>query len=494
MSRPISQLSTSLLHAAPVAPASRNGVKSQARKLKAPRSVAANQARSFSCSRTISASSSSQPVVSRAPIPAEIVRSRSAVTEDIEGGEATTEDADADAAAPIDDYVPPPLSAQQLSLLYAYTAPPPLSALSAFAARISSNEYPDLADHLPLIEQCLIHESFWSGVDALPPTAHQRTYTNFHDAILPDSPSTTPIHASNATLAQVGNSLLGTLTTELLLSSFPNLPTRVTKAALTLYAGPKSLAQVAKSWGVGPSRLEKALVGREDEGKVSRKERAYGHLVGGRGGARKIGDEVGAKEGAAGAGLVRWNRKPVEPTKDAVLFEDALASVSRAVIGAVYQIHGFAAAKSFVHAHFLSRLLPTSSTSLPSQTASASILPLLKFQNPTRILSLQLQSASLPRLTHKLLKESGRLSAHPTFIIGAYSGNVKLGEGFGSSLKMAEWRASEDALRRSYLGGGRLDVDGKGFPSQQWADGEFEGWNGGVSKWAEGYSIPGINL
>lgn len=151
---------------------------------------------------------------------------------------------------------------------------------------------------------------------------------------------------------------------------------------------------------------------------------------------------------------------------------------------------GFAAAKSFVHAHFLSRLLPTSSTSLPSQTASASILPLLKFQNPTRILSLQLQSASLPRLTHKLLKESGRLSAHPTFIIGAYSGNVKLGEGFGSSLKMAEWRASEDALRRSYLGGGRLDVDGKGFPSQQWADGEFEGWNGGVSKWAEGKSFP----
>jgi large subunit ribosomal protein L44 len=155
----------------------------------------------------------------------------------------------------------------------------------------------------------LIHESFWSGIDSLPPAAHERTYTNFHDSILPDSPSTTPVHASNATLAQIGNSVLGTLTTELLLSSFPNLPTRVVKAALTLYAGPKSLAQVAKSWGVGPSRLEKALVGREDEGKVSRKERAYGHLVGGRGGARKVGDEVGAKEGAAGSGLVRWNRK-----------------------------------------------------------------------------------------------------------------------------------------------------------------------------------------
>lgn len=150
---------------------------------------------------------------------------------------------------------------------------------------------------------------------------------------------------------------------------------------------------------------------------------------------------------------------------------------------------GFAAARSFVHQHFLSRLVPSISTNLPSQTASSSILPLLKFQNPTRILSLQLQSASLPPLQHKLLKESGRLSAHPTFIIGAFSGSVKLGEGFGSSLRMAEWRASEDALRRSFLGGGRLDVNGKGFPSEVWADGKFEGWNGGVSKWVEGESL-----
>ncbi|GAA6015850.1 hypothetical protein JCM11491_007208 [Sporobolomyces phaffii] len=452
MSRPISQLSTSLLHSGPTASASRNGLKSQGRKFRATRQAIVNQA-----------------------------------SEAVEG-DAVAEDVDAAESAPIDDYVPPPLSSQQLSLLYAYTAPPPLSALAAFAARISSPEFPDLANNLPLVEQCLIHESFWSGIDSLPTTSHQRTYTNFHDSILSDSPSTTPVHASNATLAQIGNSLLGTLTTELLLSSFPNLPTRVTKAALTLYAGPKSLAQVAKSWGVGPSRLEKALVGREDEGKVSRKDRAYGHLVGGRGGARKIGDEVGAREGAAGSGLVRWNRKPVEPTKDAVLFEDALASVSRAMIGAVYQLHGFAAAKSFVHSHFLARLVPSSSTALPSSTASASILPLLKFQNPTRILSLQLQSASLPPLTHKLLKESGRLTAHPTFVIGAFSGSVKLGEGFGSSLRMAEWRASEDALRRSFLGGGRLDVGGKGFPSQGWTDGEFEGWNGGVSKWVEGKS------
>lgn len=32
-------------------------------------------------------------------------------------------------------------------------------------------------------------------------------------------------------------------------------------------------------------------------------------------------------------------KKPTTPTKDSVLFEDSLASVSRAIIGAVYQLH-----------------------------------------------------------------------------------------------------------------------------------------------------------
>lgn len=235
-----------------------------------------------------------------------------------------------------DAFVPPPLTQQQLSLLYAYTSPPPESALAAFAARIAtpsspsssssssasastSSAVPSLADNLPLVEQALIHESFWEGIRTLQdqlalsaganPTG--RRFTAFHDAPLADAPSAhAPHHAHNGALAALGNSLLGTLATELVLQSFPNLPTRATKAAVTLYVGPKSLASVAQhAWGVAPSRLDLALVGREDEGKVSRKDRAYGHLVGGRGGARKVGNEVGAREGAAGQGLIRWNRK-----------------------------------------------------------------------------------------------------------------------------------------------------------------------------------------
>lgn len=248
--------------------------------------------------------SSSAFISPRPPIPSEI-RARAPVkapaVDDVDGSEETP-------VAVEDDYVPPPLTNQTLSLLYSFTTPPSLSSLSAFANRLAlSTSTPaehSLAEHLPLLEQALIHPSFWSGVSTLPPTSAAHRYTNFHDSHLnPTSPS--PLRASNVPLATLGNSLLGTLTSELLLASFPNLPTRVTKAALTMYAGPRSLAAVAQAWGVAPSRLDRRDVGKEDAGKMSRKERAYGHLVGGVGGARKKDTAV---EGAAGAGLVRWNR------------------------------------------------------------------------------------------------------------------------------------------------------------------------------------------
>jgi large subunit ribosomal protein L44 len=37
------------------------------------------------------------------------------------------------------------------------------------------------------------------------------------------------------------------------------------------------------------------------------------------------------------------------------------------------------------------------------------------------------------------------------FVVGIFSGADKLGEGFGSSLRMAEYRAAEDSLHRLYL-------------------------------------------
>lgn len=245
-------------------------------------------ARSFSSSSSwlAPATASSSVVSARPPIPTDVQSHR------IKEHQKT---ADAQEEAPLS------LDSASLSLLYTLTTPPPLSALSAFAARLSSGSSSlSLEADLPLLEQCLVHPSFWDATAALPPSvlsSNTRQFTHKLDA--------DRLH--NGSLAALGNALLGSLTAELVLKAFPNLPTRVAKAACTMYVGPKALAEVARaSWGVGPSRLDLYTVGREDEPKMSRRERAYGHLVGGVGGARK--EKGGEKDGAAGAGLVRWNR------------------------------------------------------------------------------------------------------------------------------------------------------------------------------------------
>jgi large subunit ribosomal protein L44 len=71
-----------------------------------------------------------------------------------------------------------------------------------------------------------------------------------------------------------------------------------------------------------------------------------------------------------------------------------------------------------------------------------------------------------------LLKETGRLSISPVFVVGVYSGADKLGEGFGSSLKMAEFRAAEDALLRLYLT--RTPTHQLSLPSANIRPGAFE--------------------
>lgn len=180
-----------------------------------------------------------------------------------------------------------PSSLSELAISQLNQSPPPISALAAFNSRLNLNL------PLNLLEQSFIHPSFWSLKSHL-------LNTHFHNQS----------RSSNAPLAALGNSILGTLTAELLLSSFPHLPTRVTKAATSLYVGPKSLAQVAeKKWGVAPGRLEHQLV-KSDENldlrKMDRRDRSYGHLIEGVGGARKR--KGSEKEGAAGGGLVRWDR------------------------------------------------------------------------------------------------------------------------------------------------------------------------------------------
>lgn len=109
---------------------------------------------------------------------------------------------------------------------WAALQPPPESALTAFAHRIG------LADVLrtpDVVRQTCTHPSFV--------TLHMRHY--------PDKPQP----ATNANLATLGNSLLGLFATEHINATYPHLPTRVMKAAVSAYVGGTTCATVAREMG-----------------------------------------------------------------------------------------------------------------------------------------------------------------------------------------------------------------------------------------------------
>lgn len=81
----------------------------------------------------------------------------------------------------------------------------------------------------------------------------------------------------------------------------------------------------------------------------------------------------------------------------------------------------------------------------------ADIAGLLKFPNPKLTLAATLAKFGRERPLTRMIAETGRLSIAPVFVSGVYSGSTKLGEGYGSSIAMSEFRANEDALRRIYL-------------------------------------------
>lgn len=106
---------------------------------------------------------------------------------------------------------------------------PPPSALSAFAHRIG---LASVLTSTELIQQACTHSSFVS----------------LHQHHFPDLPKP----ATNAQLATIGNSLMGLFATEHINATYPYLPTRVLKAAVTAHVGPMSCASVAQEMGAAP--------------------------------------------------------------------------------------------------------------------------------------------------------------------------------------------------------------------------------------------------
>lgn len=336
--------------------------------------------------------------------------------------------------------------------LYAAIRPPPVAAFAALTSRLglipSSVDPATRERRIRLVHQACTHPSFQALVDKvkaspanlqLEPSATvsglaKKAGANELDAVQFLSQEGGVEH--HAVFATVGNSLLGMLATEFLHLRYPNLPTRVLKAAVSAYVGPQTLA------------------------------------------------DVGAELGLAGQGILRWNKEARVPTQAnlsqkrggrgatprsltsssssglmrTLLSRDVAADAMRALTAVIFQEQGLSFARTFINSHFLSR--------------SLNLASLLKFNDPKHALASTCAKYGKQPPQSRMVAESGRLSISPIFVVGVWSGATKIGEGSGSSIRMAEFRAAEDALRRLYLAETPLgDFD---LPSVT-LDGEFGG-------------------
>lgn len=203
----------------------------------------------------------------------------------------------------------------------------------------------------------------------------------------------------NAQLATLGNSLLGMISAEFFHLKFPHLPTRVLKAFVSAFVGPSTLADVGSEMGILSQGVQRW-------------------------------DRTGSSS------LVRRTPRGGTTTVP-LLSKDVAAQSVRALVAVMFQELGMAATRGFIHSYLLSRRLD--------------LALLLKFHDPKRVLSATCKKYGKPVPQSRMIAETGRLSINPVFVVGVYSGAVKLGEGTGSSIRMAEYRAAEDALRRLYL-------------------------------------------
>lgn len=304
-------------------------------------------------------------------------------------------------------------------------------------------------------------------------------------------------HFNNASLSVLGKDILGYYTSEAILSRYPRLPTEVVFSAMWAFCGPRTLAAITREWGVefaaAPgeevdsgllqfARREAGNAGvngtgiqiKELEGKPEGVSinRPKGYAKGWNKGVSSktvyddyFGNEITSSDNTAPSTTLIDPDTPAAPSlqsnvntaTEGTTLEDASTSFVRALFGAIYLHTGLPLAKAFYTSHILSRHLDYSS--------------LFSFRSPTRDLArLCARENFLPPVA-RIIAETGRVSRHPVFVVGIFSGREKLGEGSGSSLDEARIRAAVSALKGWYLYS-PLDVK---VPSQAKRGEEFPG-------------------
>ena len=275
---------------------------------------------------------------------------------------------------------------------------------------------------------------------------------------------------NNSSFSVLGNSLLSYFTAEAVICRYPRLPTQIVQEAMTAYHGHKTLAALCREWGIDAAA---SPGGEVDPGLLQ-----FGRIEAGNAGVQGTGIQVKellgkkippavprstAKRREKGKTTVKENGQEAEDanraatetaldskynfnrqakigantTTEGVTLQSAASSFVQALFGAYYLHHGLAATKTFHTAHILSRHLDYSA--------------LFAIEQPTRDVSRLCARENLIQPVARILAETGRLSRHPVFVVGVFSGREKLGEGSGASLDEARIRASVNALKGWYL-------------------------------------------
>ncbi|KXS15100.1 ribonuclease III [Gonapodya prolifera JEL478] len=188
-------------------------------------------------------------------------------------------------------------------------------------------------------------------------------------------------------LRLLGDSVLRQTVLAEIFLKYPDLPAESLESVLEAYTGPTALASVGRTLGI-PN--------------VMRWKGSDRSIVG-----------DGGRESRGGESFV-------------------VGRVLQALIGAIFSEKGEVAAQTFIKGHILSRTVDVSSH--------------LDLSEPKRTLAAVLKSKGREPPVSRLLKESGRATHSPVFLVGVYSGVDKLGEAYGTSIKMAETKAAKQAL------------------------------------------------
>ncbi|KAJ5291620.1 hypothetical protein N7478_000871 [Penicillium angulare] len=253
---------------------------------------------------------------------------------------------------------------------------------------------------------------------------------------LVDASADSNVDFNNESLATLGHDLLTYYTSEHLLCTYPRLPLSVVFAAMYAYVGPKTLAAMSKEWGVDLATLPGGEV---DPGYLQFKRVPPGTVLDTE--TEKNGQRKNWRKTVTSK--VVYDDEFGDPIKGSsnsgvgVPAELARATSVRALMGAIYLHAGRPAAKLFFEQHFLSR--------------SLNISQLFNFSQPARDLTRLCARENFEKPVAKIISETGRLSRHPVFVVGIFSGQDKLGEGAGASLLEARERAALAALKGWYL-------------------------------------------